>query len=97
MPTYIVLANWTEQGINNVKDAGKRLTAAKKLMAANGGKVKSFHMTMGGYDVVTIVEAPDDEAMARVALIMGQQGNVRTTTLKAFTETEARKLFASLE
>ena len=97
MSTYIMLGNWTDQGIRNVKDSGKRITSFKKLLAAHGGKSKSIHMTMGGYDLVAVFEAPDDESVARIALILGQLGNVRTTTLKAFPEAELRRIIASLD
>ena len=96
MPTYISLVNYTEQGIRDIKNAGKRISAAKKLLSSMGGKVKAIYLTMGSYDIVTIAEAPDDETAARFALTLGATGNVRTTTLKAFTEAEYRKIIASL-
>ena len=96
MPTYISLANWTEQGIRNVKDAGKRIDAAKQMMKDAGGELKAFYMTMGAYDLVTITEAPNDEVVARVMLTIGGLGNVRTTTLRAFSEAETRKIVASI-
>ncbi len=96
MPTYISLINYTDQGIRDIKNAGKRASAAKKLLASMGGKVKAVYLTMGSYDIVTIAEAPDDETAARFALTLGATGNVRTTTLKAFTEAEYRKIIASL-
>lgn len=96
MPTYISLINYTDQGIRDIKNAGKRATAAKKLLSSMGGKVKAIYLTMGSYDIVTIAEAPDDETAAKFALTLGATGNVRTTTLKAFTEAEFRKIIASL-
>lgn len=96
MPTYISLANWTDQGIRNVKDAAKRLDAAKQMMKDAGGELKAFYMTMGAYDLVTIVDAPNDEVVAKLLLAIGGLGNVRTTTLRAFTETETRKIIDSL-
>ena len=96
MPTYISLANWTDQGIRNVKDGPKRLDAAKQMIKGVGGELKGFYMTMGGYDLVTIVEAPNDEAVAKLLLTLGGLGNIRTTTLRAFTEAETRKIIASL-
>ena len=97
MSTYIMLGNWTDHGIKTVKESGKRLNSFKKLLAAHGGKSKSIHMTMGSHDLVAVFEAPDDESVARVALILGQLGNVRTTTLKAFPEAEMRSIVASLD
>ena len=96
MPTYISLGNWTDQGVRNVKDATKRLDAAKQMMKDAGGELKAFYMTMGAYDLVTIAEAPSDEIVAKILLTIGGLGNVRTTTLRAFTEAETRKIIASL-
>ncbi len=96
MSTYFILANWTEQGIKAVKASPKRLRAAKRLAKDCGLKFRSFHMTLGQYDAIAIVEAPDDEAVARFALALGSAGNVRTTTLKGFTEQEYRKIIESL-
>ena len=96
MSTYFLLANWTEQGIKAVKASPKRLRAAKRLAKDCGVKFRSFHMTLGQYDIVVSVEAPDDEAVARFALALGSAGNVRTTTLKGFTEQEYQKIIGSL-
>ncbi|MBI4277801.1 MAG: GYD domain-containing protein [Armatimonadetes bacterium] len=96
MPTYISLINWTDQGIKNVKDSPPRLDAAKKMMMDMGGQLKGFYLTMGSYDLVTIIEAPNDETVAKFALKLGSLGNVRTTTLKAFTEDEYRKIVGAL-
>ena len=96
MPTYIILINFTDQGIRNVKESPKRLDAAKKLLKSMGGEFKQFYLTMGAYDLATIVEAPNDEAIAKFALVVGSLGNIRTTTLKAFPEDEYRKIIAAL-
>ena len=96
MSTYFILANWTEQGIKAVKTSPKRLSAAKRLAKDCGVKFKSFHMTLGQYDAIVSVEAPNDEAVARFALALGSAGNIRTTTLKGFTEQEYRKIIESL-
>jgi uncharacterized protein with GYD domain len=96
MPTYISLGNWTDQGVRNVRDVPKRLDAAKQMIRDAGGELKAFYMTMGTYDLVTIVEAPNDEIVARIFLMIGGQGNVRTTTLRAFTEAQTRTILASL-
>ncbi len=96
MSTYFILANWTEQGIKDVKASPKRLRAAKRLAKACGVKFRSFHMTLGQYDIIVSVEAPNDEAVARFALALGSAGNVRTTTLKGFTEQEYREIIGSL-
>lgn len=96
MSTYFILANWTEQGIKDVKASPKRLRAAKRLAKACGIKFKSFHMTLGQYDIIVSVEAPNDETVAQFALALGSAGNVRTTTLKGFTEQEYQKIIGSL-
>ena len=96
MPTYITLGNWTDQGVRNVKDASKRIDAAKKMMKDAGGEMKAFYMTMGAYDLVTVVEAPNDEVVAKILLSIGGLGNVRTTTLRAFSEAETRKIIGSI-
>ncbi len=96
MPTYIVLANWTEKGLREIQDSPSRLDAFKELCKEHGGRVVAFYMTMGPYDMAIIVEAPDDAALARLALMGGKQGDTRTLTLKAFTEAEYRKIVGSL-
>ena len=96
MSTYFILATWTEQGIKAVKASPKRLRAAKRLAKDCGVKFRSFHMTLGQYDIIISVEAPDDESVVRFALALGSAGNVRTTTLKGFTEQEHREIIGSL-
>jgi len=96
MARYIMLTNWTEQGIKNVKDSPKRLDAAKALAKRLKGEVTDFYMTVGAVDMVVILEAPDDEAAAKFALTLGSGGNIRTTTLKAFSEDNYRKIIGSL-
>ncbi len=96
MTTYIMLANWTDQGIRNVKDSPRRLDVAKSLLEEVGGAFKSFFLTMGDYDFVAVYEAPDDAVAARFVLQVGQLGNIRTRTLKAFPEAAYREIIASL-
>ncbi|MDI7860939.1 GYD domain-containing protein [Rhizobiaceae bacterium n13] len=96
MTTYIVLINWTEQGIKNVRDSPRRLDAAKKLLSDMGGSFKQFYLTMGDHDMVAVCEAPDDAVAARFALVLGMGGNVRTRTLKAFPEAAYREIITSL-
>lgn len=96
MTTYIVLMNWTEQGAKNVRDSPKRLDAAKKQLGEMGGSFKSFYLTMGEYDMVSVVEAPDDAVLARFTLMLGSGGSVRTRTLKAFPEFAYREIISSL-
>ena len=96
MVTYVMLLNWTDQGIKNVKDSPKRLDAVKKLAKDMGGEVKSFFMTLGAYDLVLIVEMSNNDKLASFALKLGALGNVRSTTLKAYSEEEYRRIIASL-
>ena len=96
MATYIILTNWTQKGIEHVKDSPDRLAAAKKAFQAAGGELKEFYLVMGRYDMVVVGEAPDDEAAAKLALAIGSGGAVRTETLRAFTEDEYRKIIAAL-
>jgi uncharacterized protein with GYD domain len=96
MPTYIALLNWTAQGIAKVKDSPKRLEAGRQEFKKLGVEIKEAFCTMGRYDLVCVMEAPDDEAYARAMLSLGRQGNVKTETLKAFTEDEYRKIVNSL-
>ncbi len=96
MPTYITLLTFTQQGIENIKEGPSRLDAAKQAHKAAGCELKSFYLVMGQYDVVAVTEAPDDETASKLALAIGAQGNVRTETLRAYTESEYRKLIAAL-
>ncbi|MBB3144289.1 MULTISPECIES: GYD domain-containing protein [Phyllobacterium] len=96
MTTYVMLINWTELGVKNVRDSPARLDAARKLLGEMGGSFKEFYLTMGEYDMVVIGEASDDAVMARFALSLGMKGNVRTKTLKAFPEAAYREIIASL-
>ncbi len=96
MPTYVSLINWTDQGIRNIKDSPKRLDAAKKTLKDLGGELKSFYMTQGAFDAMFIVEVPSDDVLAKWLLKTGSAGNVRTTTVKAYTEGEYRKIMESL-
>ncbi len=96
MTTYIMLGNWTDQGIRNVKDSPRRLDAAKKLLQDVDGEFKFFFLTMGNYDIVAVYEASDDAVAARFTLQVAQLGNIRTQTLKAFPEAAYREIIASL-
>lgn len=96
MTTYIMLANWTDQGARNVKDSPNRLDTAKKALQDMGGEFKAFFMTMGEYDLVAIYEAPDDAVAARFNLQLAMLGSVRTRTLKAFPEAAYREIVRSV-
>jgi uncharacterized protein with GYD domain len=96
MTTYIMLMNWTEQGAKNVRDSPKRLDAARKQLGEMGGSFKSFYLTMGEFDMVGVVEAPDDAVLARFALMLAASGNIKSRTLKAFPEFAYREIITSL-
>lgn len=96
MPTYITLLRYTQKGIESVKDSPARMDAAKKMIAAAGGRLIGFYLTMGQYDAVVLGELPDDEAAARIFLTAGSQGFVRSETLRAFPEDEYKRIIAGL-
>jgi uncharacterized protein with GYD domain len=96
MSTYIMLLNYTDQGIRNIKESPKRVDAARALARKHGAELKDFYLTMGTHDAVTIVEASSDEAVAKFVLAIGALGNVRTTTLKAFSEADFKKIAGAL-
>jgi len=96
MATYITLLRWTQQGIANVKDSPKRLDTGREAFKKFGVEIKDTFLTMGRYDLVCVVEGPNDEAVARALLSLGSQGNVQTETLKAWTEDEFRRVVDSI-
>jgi uncharacterized protein with GYD domain len=96
MATYLVLSNWTEQGIKDVKESSRRLDAGRELARTFGVEVNDFYMTLGAYDMVARLEAPNDEAVAKYILALCSGGAVRTTTLKAFTEAQYREIIQAL-
>jgi uncharacterized protein with GYD domain len=96
MAKYILLVNWTDQGIRNIKDSAKRLDAGRALAKEQGCVLESFFMTMGSFDNVAVVEAPDDETIAKYVLTLGSEGNLRTVTLKAVPEETYRTIIGEL-
>ena len=96
MPTFISLATFTKQGIENIKDSPDRVEKARTGFQDMGAEIKAFYSVMGRYDAVVISEAPDAETAAKIALATGSLGNVRTETFRAFTEEEFRKIVSEL-
>jgi uncharacterized protein with GYD domain len=92
MPTYIILGNWTEQGIRAFKDTLDRASAASSAAESLGGKLEEIYWTVGPYDIVAVAEFPDDAALAAFSLASGSQGNLRTTTLRAFNRDEVAEI-----
>ena len=91
MPTYISLIKYTRQGISTIKEGPNRLDANKEILNRYGSELKAFYLTLGRYDIVTISEAPDDAAAAKVALTVGSAGNVTTETMRASPKTNTAR------
>jgi len=96
MPTYIVLGQFTDQGIRSVKDSPKRADAMREMGKKTGVTVKDVYWTLGQYDVVTVVDAPDDASVTAMLLSTGALGNVRTTCMRAFNADEMSKVIAKI-
>jgi uncharacterized protein with GYD domain len=96
MATFISLTSFTDQGIRSVKDTTKRADAVRELSKKFGVTVKDLYWTLGSCDVVGIFEAPDDAAMTAFGLAIGQGGNVRTQTLRAFSQAEMGDILKKL-
>jgi uncharacterized protein with GYD domain len=96
MPTYVMLANWTDQGVRTIDESPKRVDAARKTLEEMGGRFLSTYMTMGAHDLIITYDAPDDAVAARFILLLGKLGNVRTISLKAFPEEAYRQIVNSL-
>jgi uncharacterized protein with GYD domain len=94
MPTYVALIDWTEQGVRNFKDSVDRYEAAGSALESLGVQFKDVYWTLGSHDIVALVEAPDDETLAAGLLAVGAQGNIRTTTLRAFSREEMRSVIS---
>jgi uncharacterized protein with GYD domain len=94
MATFVVLFNWTEQGIKSYKDSPSRVDQANEAWQDLGVRVKEIYWTIGPYDLVAIVEAPDPEALASGLLRLGALGNVRSTTMRALDRAEAEAVIA---
>jgi uncharacterized protein with GYD domain len=96
MVTYIVLANFTDQGIRNAKDSPKRAEAFKKMAETFGVTVKEIFWTQGRYDVVTIVDAPDEFSATALSLNLAALGNVRTESLRAFSAADMTNIVGKM-
>ncbi|MDP2947923.1 MAG: GYD domain-containing protein [Chloroflexota bacterium] len=96
MPTYVSLVRFTDQGMRNVKDVPKRIGSAEKLFEQVGARLSQLYLTMGRYDYVAIIDAPDDETATKAALALSSLGNVRTETLRAYARAEIDKIIGGL-
>jgi uncharacterized protein with GYD domain len=96
MPTYLVLGNFTDQGIRSVRDSLKREEAFRKQCEKAGAQVRDVYRTMGRYDMAAVLEAPDDIVLSALMYSIGALGNVRTETLRAFTRQETEQAVAKM-
>lgn len=94
IPVFVVLGNWTDQGIRNVVKAPERAKTVHDMVRKAGGKMQVWY-TLGKYDFVSIIEVPTDNNLMAILLCLGSMGNVRTTTMKAWTESEATKILTA--
>jgi uncharacterized protein with GYD domain len=93
---FMMSLSWTEQGIRNVKDAPKRAQAARELAKKMGITIKEIYLTSGDNDLVVMVDTPNGDNVAKFAMALGAQGNVRSRTVRAWSESEMQKLISEL-
>jgi uncharacterized protein with GYD domain len=96
MPTYVVLMNWTNQGIRTVKETVQRRDQADALAERHGARIEQVYWTVGSYDLVCILEASDDESATAMLLELGSAGNLRTTTLRAYDHDQMQGIIQRL-
>ncbi len=96
MRTYVILANWTDQGVKNIRDTLTRANAFRALIENRGGKLREHLYTLGEYDIVMVAEFTDDETAAAAVLALTSLGNVRAKTVRAFTDEEAAGILPQL-
>ena len=96
MPSYVVLMNWTDQGIRNVRETLQRAERSPQLAEKHGGKIERVYWTVGPYDLVAIIEASDDESLSAMLLELGSEGNLRTLALRAYGRDEMSRIVESL-
>jgi len=96
MATFITTINYTEQGIQNIRDTAKRANAFKAAAKKMGVKVKSIYWTLGAFDGALVFDAPDDETATALMLSLGAQGNVQTKTARAFDAKEMDAVLSKL-
>jgi len=96
MRIYVILLNWTDQGVKNSRDTIKRARAFRALIESRGGKVREHLYTLGEYDIVMVTEFPDDDIAAAAVLALASLGNVRSKTMRAFADEEVAAITAQL-
>ena len=88
---FVVLGNWTEQGVKKIKEAPKRAEVVRDMVEKAGGKIQTYY-TLGKYDFVAVIELPKEDDIMAILLCLASMGNIRTTTMKAWTESETAKI-----
>jgi uncharacterized protein with GYD domain len=96
MATFIVMLSWTDQGIRSVKEAPKRMQAGRDLAKKLGAEIKQIYLTSGDSDLMVIIDAPDGDVVAKMALAVGSQGSARSRMMRAWTEAETVKMISEL-
>jgi uncharacterized protein with GYD domain len=96
MPRFVMLINYTDKGVAAIQNSPQRADTFREMVAKHGGKVEQQFWTMGAYDGVVVLSAPSDEAVSAVALALGQAGSVRSTTLRAFDESEFQAILKKM-
>ncbi len=92
MSSFLLLANFTDKGINNIKESPQRLQQFKDICQQEGAKLSSYHMLLGRFDLACIIDAPSPQVIAKIALILGKRGNIRTETMCAYNEKEIAEI-----
>ncbi len=96
MPTYILLVNWTEQGIRTVKTTTERVERTREAATASGVQITGTWWTQGAYDIVVVFEAPNDEAASTFVLSNAARGNIQTQTMRAYGAEEMQRILQKL-
>lgn len=96
MAHYVILAKFTDQGIRGIRDTSKRAKAAREMAKAMGATIREIYWTLGAYDVVVTLEAPNDETATALMMRFGSLGNLTSQTLRAFSESEIDAILAKV-
>jgi uncharacterized protein with GYD domain len=96
MPSYLSLLNWTHQGVTDAEESAKRIEAFRQSVSDAGGRLIFLYMLMGEYDFASLIEVESDEIAAELMIRLGEKGNVRSQTMRAFTEDESKTLLRKI-
>lgn len=96
MPTYVTLVSWTEQGVKNARDTVRRAREFRADVERRGGKLLNIYWTQGRYDIVSVVDFPDEQTAMAELLMLGGLGNIRTETLRAFSDSEMEEIIRKI-